>query len=164
MKKTNNETKELRIHGMFEPAEGTIISKVEIGSYPSNFLAMGMEIYAYDEELGCDEAYATVTVNIGNDIGNETLMPLFCSYVENEDNAGFDVHRFLTENGLAEPYMRRGEEVVGYSGYCSYQLFQFNADKMRELDPEGAEAYEKTYWKRFDKERKCRADVEFALT
>lgn len=85
----------------------------------------------------------TVTVNLGNDIGNGSFMQPFCAFIDTNNNP--NVEEFLEENDLAHPYTRFGSPVMGYSGYCEYPLYKFNKNKLMELDPEGTKEYEKGY-------------------
>ena len=85
----------------------------------------------------------TLTVNLGNDIGNGSFMQPFCAFIDMNNNPGAEA--FLKENNLAKPYTRFGSPVMGYSGYCEYPLYQFDRDKLMELDPEGTKEYETAY-------------------
>ena len=99
-----------------------------------------------DEEEG---PYGTVTVNLGWDSGNNTIMPKYCSF--GDSNNSEDLIQVLTEKGIMKPYKRFGQPVTQQSGYCEYNLYEFDAEKLREYDPEGCAAYEAAYDEEFKK-------------
>ena len=62
-------------------------------------------------------------------------VPPYCAFVDTNNMP--ELEDFLVENGIAE---FTGLEQK--SGYCSYPLYQFDVEKMRELCPDGMAAYE----------------------
>lgn len=104
------------------------ITKVNVCSYRNN---NNLAIQLMCNEDGHDEPYGTLTVNF------DLTLPPFMGYVD-VNNIPY-IKNFIKENGL-------GEEVPGYkyqSGFVSYPLYQFNKEKLRELDPNGFEEYMK---------------------
>lgn len=81
-----------------------------------------------------------LTRHISDTTGNGSLMMPFCAYVDTGNHPGLD--RELCEAGLAEPYKRFGEPVTCTNGFNEYPLMQFDADRLRALDPEGCARYE----------------------
>ena len=90
----------------------------------------------------------TITVCFGEDIGNETIMPIYCAFLDENNFPG--IGKRLEKAGIAEPYTRFGTPVAAESGFCTYPLFRFNAERLREMDHEGLAEYEGAYCKRAD--------------
>ena len=89
--------------------------------------------------------YTTLSVNLGNDIGNDSFMQRYCAFVDTNNFP--DAAEFIEENGLGEPYTRFGSPVIAQSGWCEYPLYQFNEAKLNELDPEGCKQYDERWQK-----------------
>lgn len=72
--------------------------------------------------LICDtgEPFTTLSVNL-----NEDLKPNQ-AYLDTNNNPTAEA--FIKENGLGKP-----TGSYGYSGYCSYPLYEFNIDKIKEI-------------------------------
>lgn len=86
----------------------------------NNNLFVGLE--EHDEEFDFWDSYCDVTVNI-------VRLPFLESAI-NMNYGGQEKIDFLVKNGFGEP--------AGYSlssGFCTYPVFRFNADKIKELDP-----------------------------
>jgi hypothetical protein len=79
-------------------------------------------------EDGCLEPFGNVTVNLWQGA------PDYCGYLDVNDLP--EVERSITENDLGE-----FTGLLGGSGYCTYPLYLFHADRLRELCPEGMAAY-----------------------
>lgn len=83
--------------------------------YVSGGLALKMD--CLDDEFGCMMPFATLTVNLKNNLP--------------EDHAFVDTNncpwaeKFIEENGLGEFAGRYGS-----SGFCSYPLYKFYLDKI----------------------------------
>lgn len=82
------------------------------------------------KEDGHIEPFGNATVNISH-----TPAPDYCGYLDTNNLPA--IEKFVRENDLGEP-----TGVVGFSGYCTYPLYKFNADKLRELCPEDMAIYE----------------------
>ena len=76
------------------------------------------------------EPYGDVTVNLLSSV------PPYCAFVDTNNMP--ELEDFLVKNGIAE-----FTGLMQKSGYCSYPLYQFNAEKMRRLCPDGMAAYER---------------------
>ena len=120
---------------------------VKVFWYQSDPTNMAIQLTDHDTK----EPYAVPTVNLGPMIGNETIMPNDCAFIDTNNMPGFD--KVLIERGLAEPYTRWGQPVIGQSGFCQYPLLQFNMDKLKEYDQEGVEKFQDQYWDSFSKAR-----------
>ena len=103
------------------------------------------------EEAG--EEFCDLTVNLGADIGNGTVMPRSCGFVNVHDFPGAE--KFITENGLGEPYTRFGETVCAYSGFVTFPLYRFDEKRLAELDPKGFELYAQQYGEAFEQALDC---------
>lgn len=75
------------------------------------------------------EPYADVTVNL------EGKVPDYCGYL-NTNNLP-ELEEFVAKNGIGE-YTGLKKQ----SGFCEYPLYFFQAEKLRELCPEGMLFYE----------------------
>lgn len=100
---------------------------LEVNSYADNkSLCVGMTAVTYGEP----EPYGNATVNL------EGTPPPYCAFVDTNNMPGLE--EFLAEHRLAEFTGLKQE-----SGFCSYPLYMFNAEKLRKLCPEGMASYEK---------------------
>lgn len=111
---------------------------------------MGMGELAVGIQLWSDnEPFATATFSLGNDSGCCTLVRPFRAWVDTNNNPEMEI--FLTEHGFGKPCVRFGEPVLGMSGYCIYPYWEFDADRLKELDPDGCIRYADAYGKRAEK-------------
>lgn len=78
---------------------------------------------------GYPEPYGNVTVNLGRKI------PPYCAFVDTNNMP--EAEDFLINNRLAS-----FTGLVQESGYCTYPLYQFDAERLRQLCPGGMAAYE----------------------
>lgn len=76
------------------------------------------------------EPYGSITVNLGDSV------PVYCAYVDTNDMP--EVEQFIRENELGE-----FTEFEMQNGFCTYPLYFFDPDKLRELCPDGLAEYEK---------------------
>ncbi len=105
---------------------GRVPVRLEINSYMNNGrLYIGLT----EAEGEYPEPFADMTVNI------DGPCPPYCGYVD--INNCPELEEFIEKNGLGE-----FTDMVGHSGFCQYPLYMFNAEKLRELEPDGMEVYE----------------------
>ncbi len=132
------ETRQLeeKEQGQEEKTEGTLELKTSFGTtenvtltvntyVDNNSLYVGM----ITEEDGFPEPYGDVTVNL------LAAVPPYCAFVDTNNMP--ELEDFLVKNGIAE-----FTGLMQQSGYCSYPLYLFDMEKMRELCPDGMAAYE----------------------
>ena len=132
----------------FAIGDGTLVS-LNIGCYVSNPTNIAIQLVeAAGDDAGMN--YSDLTVNLGSDIGNETIMPRSCGFIDVNNFPAAE--RFIAENGLGTPYKRFGEQVYGYSGYCEYPLYRFDEEALKQCDPQGFKAYAGQYSKAFAEE------------
>lgn len=118
---------------------------MEIGSYSTSPTVMAIQFM-------CSEGpYTTATVNLGEDSGNNSVIPFGATFLDTNNNS--DIVDFFKKEGLGEVYTRFGEEVTMQSGFCEYPLFQFNVNKLKEYDPKGFSKYESSYRANLEKAR-----------
>ena len=99
---------------------------LDVNAYMDNkSLYVGMTSTPYGEP----EPYGDVTVNL------IAVVPPYCAFVDTNNMP--ELERFLVENRLA---VFTGLQQK--SGCCTYPLYLFDAEKMRELCPDGMAAYE----------------------
>lgn len=96
----------------------------------NNNLYLGLDYW--DQELEIRDSWCDLTVNVGN-------LPYLHSAIDT-DLSGEDKIRFLIENGFAED---TGKTLL--SGFCTFPVFRFREDKLRELNPEVFAAYAKAH-------------------
>lgn len=77
------------------------------------------------------EQFGDLTVNLPGTV------PAFCGYLD--ENGLPEIERFVTENQIGEFTGK-----VYQSGYCTYPLYKFSEERLKELCPEGFEEYVKT--------------------
>ncbi len=73
--------------------------------------------------------YGDLTVNL------EGKAPDYCGYVDLNNMP--EMERFIEDNDLGE-----FTGLTRRSGFCEYPLYMFNVDKLREMCPDGMQAYE----------------------
>lgn len=122
--------------------------KLAVGTY-SNSIG-GMAIQAYDDE----GPFGTFTVNlVERPIQPYDALPKNCAYLDTNNMP--DLPEILQKEGLAEPVLFQGEPVSRDSGYCTYPLYEFDVDKLKEYDPTGYERYSQT-WEKAIAEQKAK--------
>lgn len=117
----------------YKSNDGETIYKVKpfIASYQTNDnFYFGLKNV---DEYGELESFGNVTVNTAI-----TLPYLYAAIDTN--NMGEGVIKFLLENELGE---FTGQAVA--SGYCEFPIFQFNEEKLNELDPVGFGEYKRNF-------------------
>lgn len=134
--------------GVYENAE------LNVMTYTRDHLCMAITLTAEDgNPLG------DVTAYIGHDIGNGSVMMPNAAFIKDYgENAGMG--DWLVKNGIAEPYMRFGKPVVGQSGMAEYPLYNFNINKLKELDPEGWERHISRWQKAYEEWAEQEEDMD----
>lgn len=118
---------------------------VELTSYQSDPVCMAL---MFHKDRNGEPDYVLPTVNLGSDIGNGTIMPKYCAFLDTNNNPGID--EYLHEAKLAEPYTRFGSVVTAQSGWCEYPLYKFNKEALKKVVPENEiQTYEEGYDKAF---------------
>ena len=105
---------------------GTETVQLEINSYMNN---NGLYIGMLSKEEDGFEPYGDMTVNLTE------KAPDYCAYLDTNNLSG--IEKFVVDNDLGE--------FTGFtqrSGFCEFPLYMFNVDKLRELCPDGMQAYE----------------------
>ena len=122
--------------GQEEKTEGTLELKTQFGTTEN--VTLTVNTYMDNNSLyvgmttmgdGFPEPYGDVTVNL------LTSVPPYCAFVDTNNMP--ELEDFLVKNKIAE-----FTGLTQKSGYCSYPLYLFNAEKMRGLCPDGMAAYE----------------------
>lgn len=108
----------------YEPEPVTVT--LEAGAYTSD---RSLHVWLMEEGDTGPEPYADVTVNL------DVSVPSYCAYVDTNNMP--ELEGFLVDNNLAE-----FTGLVHNSGFCSYPLYMFNAEGLRELCPDGMATYE----------------------
>lgn len=114
----------LELETCFGTTENVVL---DVNTYADN-----KSLYVGLTSISCGEPepYGDVTVNLAANV------PPYCAFVDTNNMP--ELERFLVENRLAEFTGLQQE-----SGYCTYPLYLFNAEKMREYCPDGMAAYER---------------------
>ena len=119
-----------------EKTEGTLELKTQFGTTEN--VTLTVNTYMDNNSLyvgmttmgdGFPEPYGDVTVNL------LVSVPPYCAFVDTNNMP--ELEDFLVKNKIAE-----FTGLTQKSGYCSYPLYLFNAEKMRGLCPDGMAAYE----------------------
>ena len=112
---------------------GTYILAPHINSYANNNnLYMAFDCYSKDDDFW--EPFCDATVNV-------TKLPYLFSTVDTNNN-GYQILDFLEANGFGQ---RTGFSMP--SGFCIFPVFHFNAEKLKEIDPEAFKEYQKAHGK-----------------
>ncbi len=116
--------KQLEMESRFS---GKIKLELEISSYMDNG-----RMYIGLVEAGGEyqEHFADLTVNIS------APCPDYCGYVDTNNCP--ELEEFIKKHGL-----REFTGLMGSSGFCSYPLYLFNPEKLREAAPEDMELFER---------------------
>ena len=133
--------KQLEMESRFS---GKVKLELEISSYMDN-----NRIYIGLVEVDGEypEPFADLTVNIS------APCPDYCGYVDTNNCP--ELEGFIEKHGLGE-----FTGLMGNSGFCSYPLYLFDPEKLREVAPEGMENFERTVMgktpEKVQEERKAR--------
>lgn len=114
--------KTLNLHSQFGK---DIPVALEINTYLNN----GCMYIGLTEQGEYPEPYGDLTVNLAG------KAPDYCGYVDLNNMP--ELEKFIADNKLGE-----FTGLVQRSGFCEYPLYLFNAEKLRELCPDGMQAYE----------------------
>ena len=114
--------KQLELESRFS---GKVKLELEINSYTDN---NRMYIGLVEPD---GEHFADLTVNIS------APCPDYCGYVDTSKCP--ELEAFIEKHGLGE-----FTGLMGGSGFCSYPLYLFNPEKLREAAPEDMEHFERT--------------------
>lgn len=104
---------------------GEIPVTLEINTYLNN----GCMYIGLVEQGEYPEPYGDLTVNL---VGKA---PDYCGFVDLNNMP--ELEKFIEENKLGE-----FTGLTQRSGFCEYPLYLFNAERLRELCPDGIQAYE----------------------
>lgn len=116
---------------------------VRVGAYASNPSAMAVSFALADT----GEPYGLATVNLPQPPDYE-LLDENTSYLDVNNMPG--IMRDLCAAGLGYPAYDGDEPLTQVSGFVEYPLFRFCGDRLRELDPQGYEAYAQGYAAMYD--------------
>lgn len=114
--------KTLNLHSQFG---GEIPVTLEINTYLNN----GCMYIGLVEQGEYPEPYGDLTVNL---VGKA---PDYCGFVDLNNMP--ELEKFIEENKLGE-----FTGLTQRSGFCEYPLYLFNAERLRELCPDGMQVYE----------------------
>ena len=99
---------------------------IDINSYLNNgCLYIGL----VSHEEGYTEPFGDLTINLDGKV------PDYCAYVDLNNMP--ELEKFIEENHMGE-----FSGLVKQSGFSQYPLYMFDAEKLRELCPEGMKMYE----------------------
>ena len=99
--------------------------RLAVNTYADDSLYVGL----MTSKKGCPESYGDVTVKLTESV------PVCCAFVDINNMP--ELENFLVKNKIAE--------FTGFSrqsGFCNFPLYQFKADRLRELCPDGMAVYE----------------------
>lgn len=116
---------------------------VSVGTYASNPAAMAVLLTRADT----GKRYGMATVNLSPSTDFELLYEN-TSYLDVDNMPS--IMRDLRAAHLGYPAYDGDEPVTQASGFVEYPLFVFDADRLRELDPDGYEAYTQRYAETYD--------------
>ena len=108
------------------PSGDELAAKIEINRYLSNGC---IYIGLLTEEEGDWEPYGDITVNLREGA------PDYCGYLDTNNMSGLE--EFIKQNDIGE-----FTGLVQRSGFCTYPLYLFDPENLRELCPKGMAEYE----------------------
>ena len=106
---------------------GTEQVQLTVNSYNNN---RSLYVGLTTTEDGFPEPFGNVTVNL------TTSVPAYCAFVDTNNMP--ELEDFLVKNGIAE-----FTGLSQQSGFCQFPLYLFDAEKLRELCPDGMADYER---------------------
>lgn len=115
--------------------------ELSVVSYQTDPAVMGVVLFDSVDH----EPYGTISVNLGSDIGNGSIMQLNSTFLDVNNVPG--IEEAVVEQGLAKPYTRFGSPVRAQSGFVQYPLYEFDAEELKKYDPEGYDTYKETWSK-----------------
>lgn len=115
--------------------------ELSVVSYQTDPAVMGIVLSDHADH----EPYGTISVNLGSDIGNGSIMQLNSTFLDVNNVPG--IEEAVVEQGLAKPYTRFGSPVRAQSGFVQYPLYEFDAEELKKYDPEGYDIYKETWGK-----------------
>lgn len=119
--------------------------ELRIQSYPMAPLSM---FIAMQEKGNTNPAYErTMTVCLGNYQSELSFVQFGSSFID--INNFPEAPQILEATGLATPYLKFGEPVEKQSGFVVYPLYEFDKNKLSELDPKGFSQYQEDWYKQF---------------
>lgn len=121
---------------------------LQINNYEHGKLAMSLDLV---DEHGA-QAH-TLSKCFGNFYRDETFVPN-CSTFIDTNNCSRDVLQPVFEALDARPRTVFGSPYTIQSGFCEYPIYDFNPEKLKEYDPEGFAAYQKSYSENFSIEQR----------
>lgn len=92
---------------------------------------LAIQLYEWNDDF--PEPWAMLTVNLSVPCEKD------CAYIDTNNN-GRKILEWIVRNDLGKMTGRERR-----SGYCSYPEVHFNAERLRELDPDGYEKYEERF-------------------
>lgn len=113
--------------------------ELSVVSYQTDPAVMGIVLFDSVDH----EPYGTISVNLGSDIGNGSIMQLNSTFLDVNNVPG--IEEAVVEQGLAKPYTRFGSPVRAQSGFVQYPLYEFDAEELKKYDPEGYDTYKETW-------------------
>lgn len=113
--------------------------ELSVVSYQTDPAVMGVVLFDSVDH----EPYGTISVNLGSDIGNGSIMQLNSTFLDVNNVPG--IEEAVVEQGLAKPYTRFGSPVRAQSGFVQYPLYEFDAEELKKYDPEGYDTYKETW-------------------
>lgn len=114
---------------------GKYLLAPKLGMYANNN-NLSVQFFSYDETENFWEPFCSATTNI-------VSLAYLEAAIDTNDN-GFKMLDFLEQNGFGQ----RTPFIVA-SGFCTYPIFKFNEQKLRQIDPKIFRDYKKAY--RMDK-------------
>lgn len=121
---------------VYKSAYGDATVALTLNSYAdNNNLYVGVE--EYDKEYSYWSPFCDLTVNVG-------ALPFLESAID-VTYSGQEKVNFLVENGFGE---LTGEKIL--SGFVYFPVFRFNAEKLKEIDPEFFGEYAKAHGREAD--------------
>ena len=113
--------------------------ELSVVSYQTDPAVMGIVLFDSVDH----EPYGTISVNLGSDIGNGSIMQLNSTFLDVNNVPG--IEEAVVKQGLAKPYTRFGSPVRAQSGFVQYPLYEFDAEELKKYDPEGYDTYKETW-------------------
>lgn len=118
--------------------------ELHVGNFRTNPTCMSL--------MGCTQGLfgqkkdVVLVASIGQDTGNGETMRLYQGYLDASNRNYDEIKRMLEDNGIAKPALdSSGCERQKKMGSYMFTLYDFDQQKLSQLDPKGCQIYENSY-------------------
>lgn len=102
---------------------------LKVGGYAQNPMAIAILL-----EREAEEEMDVLTVNL-----RDAFVEPFTGFIDINNHP--EAPELIEKAGIGKPYTKFGQPVFMQSGYCKFPLYQFDREKLEEIDSDGVKIY-----------------------